>query len=64
MALFIHQVVLVLSGEGGTRGKNVYHARKGPVTHVTREAVRSRFEPGNRLPRDVMGLFKTYINCL
>jgi hypothetical protein len=25
-------------------------------------AIRSRFEPGNRLPRDVMGLFKTHIN--
>jgi hypothetical protein len=28
------------------------------------EAVRSRFEPGNRLPRDVMGLFKTDIYCV
>jgi hypothetical protein len=28
------------------------------------EAVRSRFEPGNRLTVDLMGLFKTHINCL
>jgi len=36
MELFIQQVVLVFTGEWGTREKNVYDAQKGPVTYTAR----------------------------
>jgi len=32
--------------------------------HSLFEAARSRFDPGNSLPCDVMGLFRIHINCL